>query len=248
MAALRRLIPSFTNSSKTGTFTARKQTSSKATKALKVTAAGVCVSVAAGACYYYYRCSVVGRRSGPANHVEARLLHLALPSVSATDKIRTYGLDDGDVYMSSYENRFRLFSSVEYEGQLYMTPLNFIESVTLNEPKTQRSWRWEGGVLPPGVKVCGIALKALKLEICCHYKAVPAKQRGNLPAASSEPEFFSHNTQSSHPELSVLDSLSSRANKSLGMLSEAEGRSLLSRLRWLLTLTLPFSVSHNKGS
>jgi len=50
---------------------------------------------------------------------------------------RTYGLDDGDVYMSSYENRFRLFSSVEYEGQLYMTPLNFIESIILNEPKSE---------------------------------------------------------------------------------------------------------------
>ncbi|KAM7418092.1 hypothetical protein PAMA_017637 [Pampus argenteus] len=144
MAALRRLIPSFTNSSKTGTFTARKQTSSKALKALKVTAAGV----SGACCYYYYyyyyhhrSCSVVGGRSGPANHVEARLLHLALPSVSATDKARTYGLDDGDVYMSSYENRFRLFSSVEYEGQLYMTPLNFIESVTLNEPKSRRTWK-----------------------------------------------------------------------------------------------------------
>lgn len=50
---------------------------------------------------------------------------------------RTYSLDDGDAYMSSYENRFRLFSSVEYEGQLYMTPLNFIESVTLSEPKSE---------------------------------------------------------------------------------------------------------------
>lgn len=69
-----------------------------------------------------------------------------------------------------------------------------------------------------------------------------------LPAANSVPEFFSHNTQSSHPELSELDSLSSRANKSLGMLSEAEGRSLPSRLRCLLTLSLPFSVSHNKES
>lgn len=39
--------------------------------------------------------------------------------------------------MSSYENRFRLFSSVEYEGQFYMTPLNFIECVTLNEPKSE---------------------------------------------------------------------------------------------------------------
>ncbi|XP_038555756.1 calcium uptake protein 3, mitochondrial isoform X1 [Micropterus salmoides] len=137
MAALRRFIPSFTNSSKTGTLTALKQqTTSKATKALKVIAAGACVTAAAGAAYY--GCSLVGRRSGLKSHVEARLLHLALPSVSATDKARTYGLDDGDAYMSSNENRFRLFSSVEYEGQLYMTPLNFIESITLNEPKSRR--------------------------------------------------------------------------------------------------------------
>ncbi|XP_006781871.1 calcium uptake protein 3, mitochondrial isoform X2 [Neolamprologus brichardi] len=137
MAALRRLIVSF--SSKAETFTARKppQTPSKATKAQKLIAAGA--SITAGAAYYYYyyyySCrSHVGRRPGLKSHVEARLMHLALPSVSATDKTRTYGLDDGDAYMSSYENRFRLFSSVEYEGQLYMTPLNFIESVTLSEP------------------------------------------------------------------------------------------------------------------
>uniref|UniRef100_A0A096M8N0 Mitochondrial calcium uptake family member 3 n=1 Tax=Poecilia formosa TaxID=48698 RepID=A0A096M8N0_POEFO len=43
--------------------------------------------------------------------------------------------------MSTYENRFRLFSSVECEGQLYMTPLNFIESVTLNEPRSRRGWK-----------------------------------------------------------------------------------------------------------
>ncbi|XP_069027111.1 calcium uptake protein 3, mitochondrial isoform X1 [Embiotoca jacksoni] len=137
MAALRRLIPSFTNSSRTGTFTPRKQqTSSKATKALKVVAAGACVTAAAGAACYC--CWSVGRRPGLTSHVEARLVHLALPSVSATDKTRTYGLDDGDVYMSSHENRFRLFSSVEVEGQLYMTPLNFIESLTLNETKSKR--------------------------------------------------------------------------------------------------------------
>ncbi|XP_062282263.1 calcium uptake protein 3, mitochondrial isoform X3 [Scomber scombrus] len=140
MAALRRLIRSFTSSSATGTFTAGKQTHSKATKTVRVVAAGACVTAVAGAAYCYY-CSVVGRRSVLTSHVEARLLHLALPSVSATDKARNYGLDDGDVYMSSHENRFRLFSSVECEGQLYMTPLNFIESVTLNEPKSKRTWK-----------------------------------------------------------------------------------------------------------
>ncbi|KAM6952577.1 calcium uptake protein 3, mitochondrial isoform 2-T2 [Lycodopsis pacificus] len=142
MAALRRLIPLLTNTLRAGTLVARGQhTSSRATTALKVVAAGACVTAAAGAAYYYHRCSLAGKRSGLKSHVEARLLHLALPSVSATDKARTYGLDDGDVYMSSYENRFRLFSSVEHEGQLYMTPLSFIESVTMNEPKSRRGWK-----------------------------------------------------------------------------------------------------------
>ncbi|XP_059202342.1 calcium uptake protein 3, mitochondrial isoform X1 [Centropristis striata] len=131
MAALRRLAPLLSNCfNKTGT---RKQQTSW--KVLKVVAAGASVTAAGAGAAYYYCCS--GLRS----HVEARLFHLALPSVSASDKARTYGLDDGDAYMSSYENRFRLFSSVEYEGQLYMTPLNFIESVTLNEPKNRRGWK-----------------------------------------------------------------------------------------------------------
>ncbi|XP_062864889.1 calcium uptake protein 3, mitochondrial isoform X6 [Trichomycterus rosablanca] len=49
--------------------------------------------------------------------------------------------DSGDVHMSSHEHRFRLFSSVEYEGQLYMTPQNFIESVTMSEPRNKKQWR-----------------------------------------------------------------------------------------------------------
>lgn len=49
---------------------------------------------------------------------------------------RSFDFEDGDVYMSSHEHRFRMFSSVEYEGQLYMTPQNFIESVTMSEPRS----------------------------------------------------------------------------------------------------------------
>ncbi|XP_074530186.1 calcium uptake protein 3, mitochondrial isoform X2 [Halichoeres trimaculatus] len=140
MAALRRLIPSLANSSRAGTLTVQKQqTSSTGTRALRVLAAGAGVTAAAGAAYYCLWSD--GAHSGLKSHVEARLFHLALPSVSATDKAKSYGLDDGDVYMSSYENRFRLFSSVECEGQLYMTPLNFIESITLNEPKGRRVWK-----------------------------------------------------------------------------------------------------------
>ncbi|XP_029369179.1 calcium uptake protein 3, mitochondrial [Echeneis naucrates] len=137
MAALRRLIRSLSTGSLAGS--RRPQASSRAAKALRVVAAGACVTAAAGAAYYCG--SSVSGRPGLRSHIEARLTHLALPSVSATHKTRSYGLDDGDIYMSTYENRFRLFSSVEYEGQLYMTPLNFIESVTLNEPKSRRTWR-----------------------------------------------------------------------------------------------------------
>lgn len=146
MAALRRFIQSVAHNAKSGTFAVsdlRKQTGSKATEALKVVAAaGTCVT-AVGFYYYCYNNSDPGSgRPGLTRLAEARFLDLALPSVSATDnKPRTRRLDDGDVYMSSYENRFRLFSSVEYEGQLFMTPLNFIESVTLAEPKSQKGWR-----------------------------------------------------------------------------------------------------------
>ncbi|AWP12437.1 putative calcium uptake protein 3 mitochondrial-like [Scophthalmus maximus] len=142
MAALRRLLPSFASSSgAAGTFAARGQPPSpRAAQALKVVAAGACVGAAAGAAYYYCR-PVAGGRAGTKRLDARRLSLVALPSVSATDKARTYGLDDGDVYMSSHENRFRLFSSMEYEGQLYMTPINFIESVTLIEPKSRRALR-----------------------------------------------------------------------------------------------------------
>lgn len=68
---------------------------------------------------------------------DLQYFNMVCVSVCVFSKAKTYGLDDGDVYMSSYENRFRLFSTVEHEGQLYMTPLNFIESISLNEPKSE---------------------------------------------------------------------------------------------------------------
>nr|XP_057938413.1 calcium uptake protein 3, mitochondrial isoform X2 [Doryrhamphus excisus] len=64
-----------------------------------------------------------------------------IPAVEAKEKAHPMDFEDGDVHMSSHEHRFRLFSSVEYEGQLYMTPQNFIESVTMSEPRNKRPWR-----------------------------------------------------------------------------------------------------------
>ncbi|XP_041760070.1 calcium uptake protein 3, mitochondrial isoform X3 [Coregonus clupeaformis] len=134
MAAFRRLISTSTNfSSTSGRFVFWKQTP-KRTKTFKRIATGVCIATGAGFANYY---NVQKKLS---TQIDNGLL-LALPAVSATNKAKTFDLDDGDVYMSSHEARFRLFSSVEYEGQLYMTPLNFIESVTMGEPKKKRIWR-----------------------------------------------------------------------------------------------------------
>ncbi|XP_047013120.1 calcium uptake protein 3, mitochondrial isoform X3 [Ictalurus punctatus] len=68
-----------------------------------------------------------------------RMIH-AVPVVLAREKTKI-SADDEDMPMSGHEHRFRLFSSVEYEGQLYMTPLDFIESVTMSEPKKKKFWQ-----------------------------------------------------------------------------------------------------------
>ncbi|XP_039530487.1 calcium uptake protein 3, mitochondrial-like [Pimephales promelas] len=88
--------------------------------------------------YYYYSdmCGFRGRKA-PKNGTGCRALLPSLPAVAAKEKAPMFDFDEGDVYMSSHEHRFRLFSSVEYEGQLYMTPRNFIESVTMSEPRSE---------------------------------------------------------------------------------------------------------------
>ncbi|CAL1614104.1 unnamed protein product [Knipowitschia caucasica] len=140
MAALRRTLTSLAHGAKTtagfGTSAPGKQSQSTATKAAKAVAAlGTCVT-AAGYCYYYYNRRPEGGRPVLA-HTDSGLL----PSVAAVDQPGSPRLVVGEVYKSSYENRFRLFSSIEHDGQLFMTPLNFIESVTLNQPKSRKGWR-----------------------------------------------------------------------------------------------------------
>ncbi|XP_026990595.1 calcium uptake protein 3, mitochondrial isoform X4 [Tachysurus fulvidraco] len=93
-------------------------------------AAAVGFGLAAGGAavlYLNYRGARAGVRNNAPVHAEELNRHL--------------DLEDGDVYMSSHEHHFRLFSSLEYEGQLYMTPQNFIESVTTCEPKSKKSWQ-----------------------------------------------------------------------------------------------------------
>nr|XP_023961156.2 calcium uptake protein 3, mitochondrial isoform X3 [Chrysemys picta bellii] len=50
-------------------------------------------------------------------------------------------LEDLDLYATSREQRFRIFASLEFEGQLYMTPHDFIQSVTSDAPKCAKKWK-----------------------------------------------------------------------------------------------------------
>lgn len=46
------------------------------------------------------------------------------------------GLEDtGDKKLTYRETRFNQFASVEYDGNIYMTPQDFLESVTLETPR-----------------------------------------------------------------------------------------------------------------
>ncbi|XP_063332668.1 calcium uptake protein 3, mitochondrial isoform X3 [Pelmatolapia mariae] len=103
-------------------------------------AAGVCVATGGAVLYFYNGLISGGGRKRIKRHSINGLLP-SIPTVEAKEKARPFDFEDGDVYMSSHEHRFRLFSSVEYEGQLYMTPQNFIESVTMSEPRSKRPWR-----------------------------------------------------------------------------------------------------------
>ncbi|NWH81462.1 MICU3 protein, partial [Piaya cayana] len=53
----------------------------------------------------------------------------------------TSDLEDLHLYATPREQRFRRFASLEFEGQLYMTPYDFIQAVTSDEPKRAKKWR-----------------------------------------------------------------------------------------------------------
>ncbi|XP_035516888.1 calcium uptake protein 3, mitochondrial isoform X2 [Morone saxatilis] len=110
-------------------------------RARRCLAVGMCLATGGAVALYFYNdmTSGGGRKRMSGHSINALLP--SIPTVVAKDKGRPFDFEDGDVYMSSHEHRFRTFSSVEYEGQLYMTPQNFIESVTMSEPRNKRPWR-----------------------------------------------------------------------------------------------------------
>ncbi|XP_033891920.2 calcium uptake protein 3, mitochondrial-like isoform X5 [Acipenser ruthenus] len=148
MAAIRRVFLLVSKSIKNNIITSLRmdhigEIPKRNMKSLKPGVTAMCAA-AGGAVAYYYYCHVnnSNRENGLVFNIKNRTdLLPSLPAVAAKEKSRGLDFEDGDVYISSHEQRFRMFSSVEYEGQLYMTPQNFIESVTMDEPKYRRQWK-----------------------------------------------------------------------------------------------------------
>ncbi|XP_026158780.1 calcium uptake protein 3, mitochondrial isoform X2 [Mastacembelus armatus] len=103
--------------------------------------AGMCLATGGAVALYFYSDRSGGRGRKRMERRSINDLLPSIPAVEAKEKAQPFDFEEGDVYMSSHEHRFRMFSSVEYEGQLYMTPQNFIESVTMSEPRNKRPWR-----------------------------------------------------------------------------------------------------------
>ncbi|KAG1929136.1 calcium uptake protein 3, mitochondrial isoform X4 [Pimephales promelas] len=104
--------------------------------ALRYVGTGVCITLGGFAVVYYQHISTPDKGQA----ASLRALISPLPAVAAKEQA-SVSAEDEEVFMSAHEHRFRLFSSLEYDGQLYMTPLDFIESVTMSEPKKKRFWR-----------------------------------------------------------------------------------------------------------
>ncbi|XP_063193166.1 calcium uptake protein 3, mitochondrial isoform X6 [Chroicocephalus ridibundus] len=83
------------------------------------------------------------RESAAAEAGGARVL-LPIPVAAAAKETVTENrsdLEDLHLYATPREQRFRRFASLEFEGQLYMTPYDFIQAVTSDEPKRTKKWR-----------------------------------------------------------------------------------------------------------
>ncbi|XP_077135814.1 calcium uptake protein 3, mitochondrial isoform X6 [Ranitomeya variabilis] len=66
---------------------------------------------------------------------------MPVSAAKETSSAEKSDFEDLDMFASSREQRFRVFASLEFEGQLYMTPRDFLESVTTDEPRHSKKWR-----------------------------------------------------------------------------------------------------------
>ncbi|OCT99535.1 hypothetical protein XELAEV_18005317mg [Xenopus laevis] len=110
-------------------------------------ASGAAGAAAALACYVVYRDYTSEHRGKRPRRLTLspdngkRMGASILPPVSAASTAIRPELEDLDMYASSREQRFRTFASLEFEGQLYMSPRDFLASVTTDEPRSAKHWK-----------------------------------------------------------------------------------------------------------
>ncbi|XP_017690933.1 PREDICTED: calcium uptake protein 3, mitochondrial isoform X4 [Lepidothrix coronata] len=103
---------------------------------------GLAAAGAALAGYAGYQLSE--RRREPSREPAGARALLPIPVAAAAKETVTESrsdLEDLHLYATPREQRFRMFASLEFEGQLYMTPHDFIQAVTSDEPKCAKKWR-----------------------------------------------------------------------------------------------------------
>ncbi|KAM5264690.1 calcium uptake protein 3, mitochondrial isoform 5-T5 [Ctenodactylus gundi] len=96
-------------------------------------------------CYQLYGDPTAGSESAAAEPEDPPrgrgLLPIPVAAAKETVAIGRMDIEDLDLYATSRERRFRLFASIECEGQLFMTPYDFILAVTTDEPKFAKTWK-----------------------------------------------------------------------------------------------------------
>ncbi|OXB83864.1 UNVERIFIED_CONTAM: hypothetical protein H355_003076 [Colinus virginianus] len=102
-------------------------------------------------------------------------------------------VEDLHLYATPREQRFRRFASLEFEGQLYMTPYDFIQAVTNDEPTRAKKWR----------SLSKQELNQILMETPPVWKGSSKLFRNLNERVDIITEPLSHNTQCSQPELSV---------------------------------------------
>ncbi len=109
--------------------------SHSSTTTIKASKVGVAGVIASGLCLSWYLHGGGGGEKGekgdvPSNH---RLsLPSLLPQLRASEPEEKR---EGQEKVSIRERRYKAFSSIKYKGELYMTPRDFLESVTSDGPR-----------------------------------------------------------------------------------------------------------------
>uniref|UniRef100_A0A2K5VMD7 Mitochondrial calcium uptake family member 3 n=1 Tax=Macaca fascicularis TaxID=9541 RepID=A0A2K5VMD7_MACFA len=81
------------------------------------------------------------RSRSPRTRPRPGMLPIPVAAAKETVAIGRTDIEDLDLCATSRERRFRLFASIECEGQLFMTPYDFILAVTTDEPKVAKTWK-----------------------------------------------------------------------------------------------------------